>query len=171
MKKAGISIGEGYAKQGLSWDEVSNMPSSGNGPGRDSMLAGAKIGYDNYMANKSQSIGSDNMINSLGGSGGLAASAVKPTSQPALTSEIQNTAANNHSNMWQPNSGNDYQVGGGLGNINFPQLGVANNPGIGINQQNTLGQENQFNNEKSSGLGNLSAYGWNRGIGNNVNNN
>ena len=60
---------------------------------------------------------------------------------------------------------------GGLGSINFPQLGVANNPGIGINQQNTLGQVNQFNDEKSSGLGNLSAYGWNKGIGNNVNNN
>lgn len=61
---------------------------------------------------------------------------------------------------------------GGLGNINFPpQIGVANNPGIGVNQQNTLGQGNQFNDEKSSGLGNLSAYGWNKGIGNNVNNN
>ena len=61
---------------------------------------------------------------------------------------------------------------GGLGNINFPpQIGVANNPGIGVNQQNTLGQANQFNDEKSSGLGNLSAYGWNKGIGNNVNNN
>ena len=60
---------------------------------------------------------------------------------------------------------------GGLGSINFPQLGVANNPGIGVNQQNTLGQVNQFNDKKSSGLGNLSAYGWNKGIGNNVNNN
>ena len=60
---------------------------------------------------------------------------------------------------------------GGLGNINFPQLGVANNPGIGVNQQNTLGQVNQFSNEKSNGLGNLSAYGWNKGIGNNANNN
>ena len=59
----------------------------------------------------------------------------------------------------------------GLGNIKFPQLGVANNPGIGINQQNTLSQDNQFNNEKSNGLGNLSAYGWNKGIGNNANNN
>ena len=59
----------------------------------------------------------------------------------------------------------------GLGNIKFPQLGVANNPGIGINQQNTLSQENQFSNEKSNGLGNLSAYGWNKGIGNNANNN
>lgn len=60
---------------------------------------------------------------------------------------------------------------GGLGSINFPQLGVANNPGIGINQQNTLSQGNQFSNEKSNGLGNLSAYGWNKGIGNNANNN
>lgn len=60
---------------------------------------------------------------------------------------------------------------GGLGSINFPQLGVANNPGIGINQQNTLIQGNELSNEKSNGLGNLSAYRWNKGIGNNVNNN
>ena len=32
------------------------------------------------------------------------------------------------------------------------------------------GQGNQFSNEKSNGLGSLSAYGWNNGIGNNVNN-
>lgn len=161
MEKAGISIGEGYAKQGLSLDKVLNMPSSGDGPGRDSMLAGAKIGYDNYMANNPQRTGSANMIQSLGGSGGLAESAAKPTLQLAPMSGIQNTAAN----------GAMFGIGG-LGNINFTQeFGVANNPGIGINQQNTLGQENQFNNEKSSGLGNLSAYGWNKGIGNNVNNN
>ena len=164
MEKAGISIGEGYAKQGLSWDEVSNMPSSGHGPGRDSMLAGAKIGYDNYMANNPQSTGSAvsaNMIESLDRSGGLTESAAKPTLQSAPMSGTQNTAAN--SAMFGI---------GGLGNINFPpQISVANNPGIGTNQQNTLGQENQFNDEKSNGLGNLSAYGWNKGIGNNVNNN
>ena len=76
-------------------------------------------------------------------------------------------------NSGSTNQNNNLQnQSGGLGNINFPpQIGVANNPGIGVNQQNTLGQVNQFNDEKSSGLGNLSAYGWNKGIGNNVNNN
>lgn len=70
------------------------------------------------------------------------------------------------------NQNNNFQnQRGGLGSINFPQLGVANNPGIGVNQQNTLGQVNQFNNERSNGLGSLSAYGWNKGIGNNANNN
>ena len=49
------------------------------------------------------------------------------------------------------NQNNNFQSqSGGLGNINFPpQIGVANNPGIGVNQQNTLGQANQFNDEKS----------------------
>ena len=76
-------------------------------------------------------------------------------------------------NSGSTNQNNNLQnQSGGLGNINFPpQISVANNPGIGVNQQNTLGQVNQFNDEKSSGLGNLSAYGWNKGIGNNVNNN
>ena len=76
-------------------------------------------------------------------------------------------------NSGSTNQNNNLQnQSGGLGNINFPpQIGVANNPGIGVNQQNTLGQVNQFNDEKSNGLGNLSAYGWNKGIGNNVNNN
>ena len=69
------------------------------------------------------------------------------------------------------NQNNNFQnQSGGLGSINFPQLGVANNPGIGINQHNTLIQGNQFNNERSNGLGSLGAYGWNKGIGNNANN-
>lgn len=59
---------------------------------------------------------------------------------------------------------------GGLGGINFPQLGVANNPGIGINQQNTFSQDNYNSNERSNGLGSLGAYGWNKNIGNNTNN-
>lgn len=76
----GQKIGEGYAKQGKSWDEVVNMPSSGSGPGKAIIISSAKTGYDNYMTNNqpaSVSTSSANMIQSLGGSeGGLAANAV-----------------------------------------------------------------------------------------------
>ena len=46
----GQKIGEGYAKQGKSWDEVVNMPSSGSGLGKALINSSAKTGYDNYMA-------------------------------------------------------------------------------------------------------------------------
>ena len=46
----GQKIGEGYAKQGKSWDEVVNMPSSGSGLGKAIINSSAKTGYDNYMA-------------------------------------------------------------------------------------------------------------------------
>ena len=45
----GQKIGEGYAKQGKSWDEVVNMPSSGSGLGKALINSSAKTGYDNYM--------------------------------------------------------------------------------------------------------------------------
>ena len=45
----GQKIGEGYAKQGKSWDEVVNMPSSGSGLGKAIINSSAKTGYDNYM--------------------------------------------------------------------------------------------------------------------------
>ena len=78
--RLGTAIGEGYAKQGKSWDEVVNMPSSGSGMMSDAIRSGTKTGYDNYMTNNkpaSVSTSSANMIQSPGGSdGGLAASAV-----------------------------------------------------------------------------------------------
>ena len=48
--RLGTAIGEGYAKQGKSWDEVVNMPSSGSGLGKALINSSAKTGYDNYMA-------------------------------------------------------------------------------------------------------------------------
>lgn len=76
----GQKIGESYAKQGKSWDEVVNMPSWGSGFGKAIINNSAKTGYDNYMTNNkpaSVSTSSANMIQSLGGSeGGLAANAV-----------------------------------------------------------------------------------------------
>ena len=78
--RIGTTIGEGYAKQGKSWDEVASMPSSGGGMMSDNIRSGVKTGYDNYMTNNkpaSVSTSSANMIQSPGGSdGGLAESAV-----------------------------------------------------------------------------------------------
>lgn len=83
---AGLSsIGEGYAKQGKSWDEVASMPSSGNSGLNKIILSGVKAGYDNYMSQNKPA----NMIQSPGDSG-LAASAVGTTPQPTLTSVVQN---------------------------------------------------------------------------------
>ena len=80
FKEIGAAIGEGYAKQGKSWDEIASMPSSGGGMMSDAISSSAKTGYDNYMTNNkpaSASTSSANMIQSPGGSeGGLAASAV-----------------------------------------------------------------------------------------------
>ena len=79
--KLGTSIGESYAKQGKSWDEVASMPSSGSGPGKDAMHSSVKTGYDNYMAkNKPAPVSTSraNMIQSPGGyDGGLASTAGK----------------------------------------------------------------------------------------------
>ena len=79
--KIGTAIGEGYAKQGKSWDEVASMPSSGSGPGKDAMHSSVKTGYDNYMAKNKPapvSTSSANMIQSPGGyDGGLASTAGK----------------------------------------------------------------------------------------------
>lgn len=129
MGKVGTLIGEGYAKQGLSWDKVSSMPSIGDGPGRNTMRAGVKTGYDNYMANNPQSIGSANMIQSPGGSGGLAASAVKLTSQPTLMSGIQNTAANSAMFGNRTNGLGESRFGAqqGLAASSLPQQGNQQN--------------------------------------------
>ena len=79
--KIGTAIGENYAKQGKSWDEVASMPSSGSGPGKDAMHSSVKTGYDNYMAKNKPapvSTSSANMIQSPGGyDGGLASTAGK----------------------------------------------------------------------------------------------
>ena len=92
-REIGAAIGEGYAKQGKSWDEVASMPSSGSGPGKDAMHSSVKTGYDNYMAQNKPVV--DNSIpitsdpsSSLSGNG-LAASALQPT----LTSGVQNSVA------------------------------------------------------------------------------
>ena len=96
-QRAGISIGESYAKQGKSWEEIESMPSSGSGPFSGNLRSGVKTGYDNYMTNNkpaSVSTSSANMIQSPGGSaGGLAASVFGTAPQPTSAPGAQNPVA------------------------------------------------------------------------------
>ena len=137
FKEIGTAIGEGYAKQGKSWDEVANMPSSGSGPGKDVMYSSAKTAYDNYMTKNKLapvSTSSANMIQSPSGSdGGLAASAVgsgsqglanmfADTRQQVQAGHVQGQQGlaemlGNYRGMWQPNGGNNYQIVGGVENL------------------------------------------------------
>ena len=93
----GQKIGEGYAKQGKSWDEVVNMPSSGSGLGKALINSSAKTGYDNYMAKNNPapvSTSSANMLQTPSVSGGgLAESGSNTYTQPTLMSGITNPVA------------------------------------------------------------------------------
>ena len=113
FKEIGTAIGEGYAKQGKSWDEVESMPSSGSGPGKDAMYSSAKTAYDNYMTkNKTApvSTSSANMIQSPAGSyGGLAGSAVGSGNQDRMFN-------NSLDSLGQNNTG-DIGLSSGLGNM------------------------------------------------------
>ena len=124
LGKAGTAIGEHYAKQGTSWDEVQKLPSSG-GFGSGYMSGFAKTGYDNYMAQQAPASTPSNMIQKSGtiGESGLAASGIDQVAQPTLTSGIQNSAAD--SNMF----GN---MTNGLGENRFGAVGLA----ASGNQQN-----------------------------------
>ena len=110
----GQKIGEGYAKQGKSWDEVVNMPSNGSGLGKVFINSSAKTAYDNYMtSNKpaSASTSSANMIQSPGGSyGGLAGSAVGAESMNA------NPMLNNSLGSLDQNNTGGIGLSSGLGN-------------------------------------------------------
>ena len=113
FKEIGTAIGEGYAKQGKSWDEVESMPSSGSGPGKDAMYSSAKTAYDNYMTKNKPapvSTSSENMIQSPGGSyGGLAGSAVGAGSQDRML--------NNGLGSLDQNNTGDIGLSSGLGNM------------------------------------------------------
>ncbi len=125
FKEMGTAIGESYAKQGKSWDEVESMPSSGSGPGKDAMYSSAKTAYDNYMTKNKPapvSTSSANMIQSPGGSyGGLAGSAVGSGSQ-------------------------DRMLNNSLGSLDQNNTG-----GIGLSS----GLGNMFTAQKYNGLGNI----------------
>ena len=114
FKEIGAAIGEGYAKQGKSWDEIESMPSSGSGPGRDAMYSSAKTAYDNYMTKNKPapvSTSSANMIESPGGSyGGLAGSAVGAESMNA------NPMLNNSLGSLDQNNTGGIGLSSGLGN-------------------------------------------------------
>lgn len=117
FKEIGTAIGEGYAKQGKSWDEIESMPSSGSGPGKDAMYSSAKTAYDNYMTkNKSApvSMSSANMIQSPAGSyGGLVGSAVGSGNQDRMFN-------NSLDSLGQNNTG-DIGLSSGLGNMSTAQ--------------------------------------------------
>ena len=126
FKEIGTAIGEGYAKQGKSWDEVDSMPSSGSGPGKDAMYSSAKTAYDNYMTKNKPapvSTSSANMIQSPGGSyGGLAGSAVGTESMnanPMLNNGLGSLGQNNTNDTGISGFGNmsTAQKSNGLGNI------------------------------------------------------
>ena len=126
--KIGTAIGENYAKQGKSWDEVASMPSSGSGPGKDAMYSSAKTAYDNYMTkNKSApvSTSSANMIQSPGGyDGGLASTAGKlPDGGGQFAPQAQA----------QPQSEPSKYVNNGLASM-FSSVG-KNPQGIGLTAQ------------------------------------
>ena len=113
FKEIGTAIGEGYAKQGKSWDDVDSMPSSGSGPGKDAMYSSAKTAYDNYMTKNKPapvSTSSANMIQSPAGSyGGLAGSAVGSGNQDRMFN-------NSLDSLGQNNTG-DIGLSSGLGNM------------------------------------------------------
>ena len=131
FKEIGTAIGEGYAKQGKSWDEVESMPSSGSGPGKDAMYSSAKTAYDNYMTKNKPapvSTSSANMIQSPGGSyGGLAGSAVGAGSQDRMLNNSLGSLDQNNTGGIGLSSGLDNmftaQKYNGLGNIRYNPQG------------------------------------------------
>ena len=132
FKEIGTAIGEGYAKQGKSWDEVESMPSSGSGPGKDAMYSSAKTAYDNYMTKNKLapvSTSSANMIQSPGGSdGGLAGSAVGGSAKSMNANPMLNNG--------------------------LDSLGQNNTGGIGLSS----GLGNMFTTQNYNGLGNIIGY-------------
>ena len=113
----------------------------------------------------------------------------KSYSKPRKFEDINNR--NNSILSGSANSSNfesDISSGGkGLGNIIPPGYDMlfkdsdsnyVNNYGANIHNGNMskfgtipMNSQSNISNNTQNGLGNLSAYGWNRGIGNNVNNN
>ena len=174
----GQKIGEGYAKQGKSWDEISSMPSSGSGFMSDAISSGAKTGYDNYMANNkptSVSTSSGNMIQSSGGSdGGLATSGLA-TSAVGTGSEYDNKLirgfadANMAINVFKKTQSQgdilgtqDIQPYDSQSNAQSMNVNPMLNNGLGsLGQNNTGGTgfsswlDNTLTAQKSNGLGNI----------------
>lgn len=171
--RIGTKIGEGYAEQGKSWDEIANMPSSGEGMMSDAISSGVKTGYDNYMTNNkpaSVSTSSANMIQSPGGSdGGLAASAVGTNSKfgRSMERQLNRLAKNGVIRFKQTQSQGDILGTQGIqpydsqSNAQSMNANPMLNNGLGsLGQNNTndigiSGFDNRFTTQKSNGLGNI----------------
>lgn len=142
----GQKIGEGYAKQGKSWDEVVNMPSSGSGLGKALINSSAKTGYDNYMAGTTGS------------------------QYSGVIEKATNSFLDNNTNMFIKQSQSQGDILGTQGiqpydsqssaqsmNVNpmlnnsIGSLGQNNTGGIGLSS----GLGNMFTTQKSNGLGNI----------------
>ena len=182
--RLGTAIGEGYAKQGKSLDEIASMPSSGDGMMSDDIRSGAKTGYDNYMtSNKPASVStsSANMIQSPGGSdGGLAASAagtgvIGANSKfgRSMERQLNRLADNGVISFNQTQSQGDildtqgiqpYDSQSNAQSMNAnPMLnnGLGSLGSLGQNNTNDIGISgfgNRFTTQKSNGLGNIVGY-------------
>ena len=180
----GQKIGEGYAKQGKTWDEVVNMPSNGSGLGKVLINSSAKTAYDNYMTNNkpaSVSTSSANMIQSPGGSdGGLASSAVgtgvigaKSKFGRSMERQLNRLADNGVIRFNQTQSQGDilgtqgiqpYDSQSNAQSMNAnPMLNnsIGSLGSLGQNNTNDIGISgfgNRFTTQKSNGLGNIVGY-------------
>ena len=181
FKEIGAAIGEGYAKQGKSWDEVESMPSSGSGPGKNAMHSSAKTSYDNYMTNNkptSVSTSSANMIQSPGGSdGGLAASAAGTGSEygKQLVRGVAGLAVNMATNLIKKKQSQGDILGTQGIQLYDSQSNAQSmnaNPMLNnsIGSLGSLGQNNT-NDIGISGFGNMSTTQKYNGLGNIIGNN
>ena len=146
----GQKIGEGNAKQGKSWDEVVNMPSSGSGLGKALINSSAKTGYDNYMA---------------GTTGSQYGKVIEEATNRVLDSDLNTFKQFKQSQPQGDMLGTqgikpyDSQSSAQSMNVNpmlnnsIGSLGQNNTGGIGIS-----GFGNRFTTQKSNGLGNIVGY-------------
>ena len=141
----GQKIGEGYAKQGKSWDEVVNMPSSGSGLGKALINSSAKTGYDNYMA-------------------GTTGSQYSGTIEKATNSVLDNST-----DMFVKQSQQQGDILGTQGDIQ-PYDSQSNAQSTNANPMlnNGLGSlgQNNTNDTGISGFGNMSTAQKSNGLGN-----
>ena len=148
----GQKIGEGYAKQGKSWDEVVNMPSSGSGLGKALINSSAKTGYDNYMA-------------------GTTGSQYGGTIEKATNSVLDNST-----NMFIKQSQSQGDMLGTQGIKPYDSQSSAQSMNVNPMLNNSIGSlgslgQNNTNDIGISGFGNMSTTQKSNGLGNIIGNN
>lgn len=145
----GQRIGEGYAEQGKSWDEVVNMPSSGSGLGKALINSSAKTGYDNYMAGTTGKPQGDIIEKATNGILGNSTDMflkqfkrTQPQGDILGTQGIQPYDSQSNTQSMNVNP---------MLNNNIGSLGQKKIGGIGLSS----GLSNMFTTQKSKGLGNI----------------